>query len=170
MGLVPSVNWDTGHKIGNEGTPKTLKGLWSALGRLRVNNADHHLPSTECWRSSCPVRPRGFPIWPAGECCVCWASSYSSSAGSWWHGHLPSVRTLTGSWLSSTWATRLMGCSSACACWIAGTIWWLSVSPAAAYGRCCDESYIHVKSEWTLQWENVGFVSHPMARNQEVIC
>lgn len=90
-------------------------------------------PPTGCWRSSCPVRHKESPIWPAGECCVCWASSCSSSAGSWWLGHLPSVRTPTGSWLSSMWAIRPMGCSSACACWIAGTTWWLSVSLASSH-------------------------------------
>lgn len=89
-------------------------------------------PSTGCWRCSCPVQPRGSHIWPAGECYVCWSSSCLSSSGSWWLGHLLFARTRTGSWLSSTWATRLTGCSSVCACWIAGTTWWLSVSLTTA--------------------------------------
>lgn len=115
-------------------------------------------PSTGCWRCSFPVQPRGSPIWPAGECCVCWVSSCSSSAGSWWLGHLPSVKTRTGSWLSSRWATRPTGCSSACASWIAGTTWWLLVSTTTAlcFQRVLRIELTTPRSVCLLRWENVA--------------
>lgn len=76
------------------------------------------------WRCSCLARLSVSPTWPAGRFCASCASFSWSCSGSWWRGRWPCVRTQTGTWHWSLWASLQRVWSSVCVCWIAGITWW----------------------------------------------